>query len=500
MSQEEAATELRPLGEIPVVGFGGSVGSLAALRAIVSNIPAKSGAAYVVVVHLLPEGEALLAEILGKDAAIPVIEVSEQVRIEVDTLYVISPGKQLTLTGRNLKTVDLKRTPGRNVTIDVFFRSLADAHRMNACAVVLSGADADGSLGLKRVKERGGLTIAQEPSDAEFEKMPRASVATGMVDWVVRAGEIPARLADYWANRKNLRLPVGDPGESEEELPTETDWGSLREILAFLKERCGHDFAGYKHATVLRRVGRRMQVNGTTSLSDYLGFLRTHPGESGALLQDLLISVTNFFRDEEAFRALQELIPSLFEGKSASEPIRVWVTACATGEEAYSIAILLHEHAATLAQPPPIQIFATDLDANAITMARRGLYPQAIETDVSEERLLRFFNPDEKGYRVKKAVRDSILFAAHDLLKDSPFSKLDLIACRNLLIYLDRKQGKRVSFPLPPGSGPPLIPGGTLPAAKGQPPGESEQPKPPASRPPNKARQRARPPASASSA
>ncbi len=429
-----------PSGSIPVVGLGGSAGSLTALSSFVGGIPAESGAAYVIVVHLSPDYDYMLPEILQRETSLPVKQVEGKATLEKNQIYVITPGKQLCITDGSLESIDLDRPKGRHVTIDVFFRTLAEAHGVNSCAIVLSGADGDGALGLKRVKERGGLTIVQDPSEAEFDGMPRSSIATGMVDWILPAAQIPVRLSEYWSNGHNLRLPV----ESDSETPSETDESSLKEILSYLNTRSGHDFADYKRATIVRRVGRRMQVNGTHTLADYLAYLRTHPGESGALLQDLLISVTNFFRDSPSFRALEENIPALFENKSGSSQIRVWVPACATGEEAYSIAMLLCEHAEKLTHPPSIQIFATDLDQTAIDIAREGKYPQSIAADVSEVRLKRFFTLEEGGYRVKRVIRDNILFAMHDLLRDSPFSRLDLISCRNLLIYLNREAQRKV--------------------------------------------------------
>jgi two-component system, chemotaxis family, CheB/CheR fusion protein len=429
-----------PQGSVPVVGLGGSAGSLAALIAFVSKIPEGSGAAYVIVMHLSPEHECMLAEILQHETTLPVDSVNDSVSLEKDRIYVISPGKQLSITDGILKSIELKRTKGRHVTIDTFFRSLAEAHGVNATAIILSGADADGSIGLTRVKERGGLTIAQDPSEAEFDGMPSASIATGMVDWILPAAEMPARLSEYWSNGRKIRLPEVTEPESTaaDQAPVGGDELALRKVLEYLKARCGHDFSSYKRATVLRRLGRRMQVNGTPTLADYLAYMRIHPGEIGALMQDLLISVTSYFRDRESYLALESVIPSLFNNKTKSDQVRVWVPACATGEEAYSIAILLCEYAEKLSHPPSIQIFATDLDQNAIAMARKGIYLHNIAADVPEERLKRFFTASEGGYRVKREIRDMILFAMHDLLKDPPFSRLDLVSCRNLLIYLNR--------------------------------------------------------------
>nr|WP_145547003.1 PAS domain S-box protein [Variovorax boronicumulans] len=430
---------------LPVVGIGGSAGSIGALHQLLQHTPAASGLAFVVILHLSPDHESELARMLQKSTTMPVVQVQETVRMQADTVYVIPPRKAMRTVDNKLQLLDLPAERQRHVVVDTFFRALAESHGPHATAVVLSGGDGDGAIGIKRIKERGGLTIAQEPEEAEVSGMPRTAVSTGMVDWVLPIAEIAPRIVDYHRNERALRLPpeagpqVGQPGRSPG-----ADESTLREVLGFLRMRTGRDFSYYKRATILRRIGRRMQVNGIAALPDYLACLRTRPGEAGALLQDLLISVTNFFRDGDCFTALQAHVAALFRGKGAADPVRVWVSACATGEEAYSIAMLLSEHARTLEVPPPIQIFATDLDDEAIRVAREGVYPATIEADVSEERLRRFFVKEHRGYRVRREVREMVLFAVHDVLKDSPFSKLDLVSCRNLLIYLGREAQTRV--------------------------------------------------------
>ena len=399
--------------------------------------------AFVVVMHLPPDHESTLAAILQNVTPMTVVQVHGITPVVANHVYVIPPAKHLSIFNGSLHLSELKRQYGKHVAVDMFFRTLADSQGPNAVAVVLSGADSDGCIGIKRIKECGGLTIAQNPQEAEQESMPRSAIATNMVDWVLPVAEMPARLLEYRRRASRLRLPdetepvpSPDSGDASRE-------AALRDTLAFLHLRTGRDFSYYKRATVLRRINRRMQVNGVDEMSDYLDFLRTHPGEAGALLQDLLISVTNFFRDPGAFEALEAEIPRLFEGKQAGDEVRVWVAGCATGEEAYSIAMLLREHAATLDDPPNVQVFATDLDEGAITTAREGVYPETIVADVLPERLQRFFSKDPRGYRLRRELRDTVLFALHDLLKDSPFSRLDLVTCRNLLIYLNREvQGR----------------------------------------------------------
>ena len=456
VEQEEGAkienvVPTQSYAKLPVVGLGGSAGGLTALQGFFAAMSPESGMAFVVIMHLSPSHESILAEVLQRATSMPVRQVRDRTKVEANHVYVIPPAKNLSMEDGHLRLSDPAQRSGKHVAVDLFFRTLADTHGAHAAAIVLSGADGDGAVGIKRIKERGGLTVAQDPTEAEHDSMPQAAIGTGMVDWALPVADMPAKLIAYWQTELRLRLPteegpqpakeevLGEPGKDHDS-PEET---ALHEILGFLRARTGRDFTYYKRATILRRIARRMQVNGIEEMGRYLGFLRTHPGEAGALLQDMLISVTNFFRDRESFAALEAMIPGLFDGKGPNDTVRVWSAACATGEEAYSIAMLLHEHAGKLDRPPSIQVFATDLDENAIQMAREGVYSQTISADVSEERLRRFFAVGQGNYRVKREVRESVLFALHDLLKDSPFSRLDLVSCRNLMIYLNRDAQER---------------------------------------------------------
>ena len=429
----------------PVVGLGGSAGGIQALSEFFKAAPVNSGLVFVVVVHISPEHESMLAPVLGRATTMPVVQATDGVKVKANHVYVIPPGKHLSAADGHLRLTHLEPERGRRVAVDVFFRTLADTHGPHAMAIVLSGADGDGANGVKRIKERGGLTIAQDPDEAQHDSMPRTSIETGMVDWVLKVREMPGRLLEYVQREKRLKLPPEDgpqPAEPVPQTPDEAE-AALRDVLVYLRTRTAHDFTYYKRATILRRVARRMQVNGVDNLPDYLVFLRTHPGETGALLQDLLISVTNFFRDREAFAALEAQIPHLFRDKGPHDAVRVWVAACATGEEAYSVAMLLSEYARKLEAPPRLQVFATDLDEEVVKRARDGVYLDTIATDVSQERLRRFFVKEARGYRVRVDLRETVLFAQHDLLRDSPFSRLDLVTCRNLLIYLNRPAQKR---------------------------------------------------------
>ncbi len=425
------------LATVPVVGLGASAGGVTALRAFFQHTPPDSGLAYVVILHLSPEYESRLPAVLQQTTAMPVREVDAPVPIEANTVYVISPTKHLSMSDGYLTLSEPDQPRGQRVAIDLFFRTLAKAHGRDAAAVVLSGAGSDGALGVTRIKEEGGITIAQDPSEAEYDSMPRSAIATGQVDVVLPVAQIPRQILNYYQQAQRIRLP-------SEISQGDADNDALRELFVLLRVRTGHDFASYKRATVLRRIGRRLQVNGATDLPSYLQILRERPDEVQALLRDLLISVTNFFRDPEAFAALDALLPRIFAAKRTDDQIRAWVAGCASGEEAYSLAILLREHAARLEQPPAVQVFATDIDEEAIAVAREGLYPDNIIADVSPERLHRFFTEEQGRYRIKKEIRDTVLFAPHNLLRDPPFSRLDLVTCRNLLIYLNREVQERV--------------------------------------------------------
>ncbi len=430
---------------LPVIGLGGSAGSLKPLQEFFKRIPADTGGVFVVVVHLSPDHESHLAEILQQCTRMPIIQIQENAHVKPNHVYVIAPGKHLSMMNGQITLTDLERSRGRRVVVDLFFRTLADTHGPKSIAVVLSGADADGSIGVKRIKERGGLTIIQDPEEAEHNRMPRSALETGMVDCVLRAEEIPARIAEFLHNGARLQLPSEEIAPSPAAVTEKSeDEAALRNVLTLLRIRTGRDFVAYKRATILRRLTRRMQVNNVDNLTAYHDLLKANHEETGALLQDLLISVTNFFRDSDAFTALQGYIPELFRDKTTGDVVRVWVPACATGEEAYTLAMLLTEHANTLPAPPQLQIFATDIDEEAVAAARAGNYSLAVIADLTDERLLQFFTKQHGQYRVNQSLREIVMFAVHDVLKDPPFSRLDLISCRNVLIYLTREAQNRV--------------------------------------------------------
>ena len=436
--------------EFLIVGLGASAGGIRAFREFFRHVPENSGAAYVVILHLSPEHDSRLAEVLQVATTMPVRQVQDRVSVEPDHVYVIPPSQSLEMMDGFLALSPLLRLEERRAPVDIFFRTLAETHGRRAVSVVLSGTGADGSMGMKRVKECGGVCFVQDPDEAEHADMPRACIATALVDQVLKVAEIPGRIMAYQQTLREIRLAAG------QDEPIESDEVGLREIFNLLRQRTGHDFINYKRSTVLRRIERRLGVHGIPDIRRYALFLRDHPAEAQALLKDLLISVTIFFRDAAAFDKLAtRVIPQLFEGKSESDYVRVWVPGCATGEEAYSLAMLLAEHSANLAGGPTIQLFATDIDETAIASAREGVYTINDAADVSADRLERFFIRQGDVYRVRKDLRDTILFAHHNLIKDSPFSHLDLVSCRNLLIYLNRTAQQRVMelmhFALNPG-------------------------------------------------
>ncbi len=420
---------------LPVVGIGASAGGIEAFREFFENMPSDSGMGFVVILHLPPGRKSLLPEILGRWTSMRVTEVTSGCLIEANCVYVQPAGSVLTVRNGRLHLHRPGADEPRETTpIDLFFDSLATALREDATGVILSGTGSDGALGLKAIKLRGGLTLAQGV-DGTFplhSGMPTSAIATGAVDIVVSVEAMPALILSVQEARRDRNAPV-------EATAAETDAGRLA-ICAALQRQVGHDFRGYKDKTFLRRVNRRMQVTGLVTLAGYVTRLEGDHAEAVTLFRDLLIGVTSFFRDAATFDLLQlSVMPHLFAGKGADDTVRVWVPGCATGEEAYSLAMLLCEHANRLGPAAPrLQVFATDIDEPAIATARAGRYPSTLLQGLSLERLSRFFVEGNDGsYTAAKQVREICTFSAHSLTRDPPFSRIDLVSCRNLLIYLD---------------------------------------------------------------
>ncbi len=418
--------------QLTVVGIGASAGGLAALRGFFAAMPPDSGITFVVVVHLSPEHESMLAELLQSSSALPVTQVTARVQMMPNHVYVIPPGKWLLVRDSALELAELEVPQGPRMQIDLFFRSLAEV-RGDGAAIILSGTGSDGAVGIQAIKEHGGLILVQAPEEAEYDGMPRNAIATGLVDAVGPVAELAQRLVTAKQIRVNYQLP------DDAELLSAESQDTLSHILTELRTRTGHDFSDYKRPTILRRIGRRMQLTRQRTLTGYLHHLRQDGDEAQQLFRDLLIKVTQFFRDPEAWAALaQTVIPTLFADKTSRDTVRVWTAGCASGEEAYSLAILLLEQATLLNFAGKVQLFASDLSHDAIEHARTGTYPAAIAADVSKQRLARFFTQEDSHYRVRDEVREVVLFAQHNLLEDPSFSRVDLITCRNLLIYLQR--------------------------------------------------------------
>ncbi|MQW89072.1 chemotaxis protein CheB [Sinorhizobium saheli] len=419
----------------PIVGIGASAGGVQALRDFFKHIPDDTGAAFVAILHLDPDVRSELADILSMRTKMPVTQVEGEVGLESNHVYVIAPNTRLKIADGTISALPFEEARGHRAPIDLFFRSLAEQHG-TAFAVILTGAGADGAIGVRAIKEAGGIVLVQDPHDAEYSSMPDNAIATETADFVLPLPALSEQLADLLANRTQLP-PVRATRAGDEDM--------LGRILAHVRVRTGHDFSQYKRATILRRIGRRAQVLRKETLPEYYAHLRDNPEEAQALFSDFLISVTTFFRDPAAFNTLaQHVIPQLFDGKEAGSSIRVWVPGCATGEETYTVGILLLEEAAKRDFTPDIQVFGSDLDAGALAFAREGRFPATIENDLSEERLRRFFQREGDHYRVRRELRDVVLFASHSLLRDPPFSHLDMISCRNLLIYLDRQLQQQV--------------------------------------------------------
>ncbi|MBD3345553.1 MAG: PAS domain-containing protein [Chitinivibrionales bacterium] len=416
----------------PVVGLGSSAGGLEALQIFFSHMPVDSGMAFVVVTHQHPGHESVLPELLRRETDMPAHEITDGMSIEPDQVYVLGPGSHVTIDRGVLHLMERGHAGGHDAPIDIFFRSLAHDMHERAIAIVLSGTGSDGTLGIKEVKAQGGMIVVQEPSAAKYGGMPTSARDTGVVDFIEPPEKMPECMQNY-ANGPYLqpRTPQEDDRFTDKDLEA---------ILRFIRSRIGHDFSSYKRSTIHRRIERRMSVHGLEKAQDYLDFLHENRQETQMLFSELLISVTSFFRDPEAFKLLQEkYLTELVVSRPDNHEFRVWVPGCATGEEVYSIAIILSDIKQKSRKPITFSVFGTDLDERAIQRARRGVYPESISVDVSPERLERYFSREgEDMYSVRKSIRDMLVFAPHNVLSDPPFLKIDLLVCRNLLIYLQQ--------------------------------------------------------------
>jgi two-component system CheB/CheR fusion protein len=437
----------------PIVGIGASAGGLEALEQFLGHVPAGSGMAFVIVQHLDPTRKGIMPELLQRATRMKVIQVKDRTTVRPDCIYVIPPNKDMSILHGVLHLLAPTASRGMRLPIDFFLRSLAQDQQEHSVGVILSGMGSDGTLGLRAIKEKAGVVLVQEPATAKFDSMPRSAIDAGLADIVAPADELPGKILDYLQ-----RTPLIARTEAALEDKTQS---ALEKAVILLRAHTGNDFSHYKRNTLYRRIERRMGIHQISKMAGYVRYLQENSQEMDILFKELLIGVTNFFRDPAAWEQLcEQAIPALLASRPPGQALRAWVPGCSTGEEAYSLAIVLKEAVEEIKPQGKftIQIFATDLDRDAIDKARHGVFPANIAADVSEARLKRFFNKEEHGYRVRKEIREMVIFAPQNLIMEPPFTKLDILCCRNLLIYLTPEVQKKL-IPLFHYS---LTPGGIL--------------------------------------
>jgi two-component system CheB/CheR fusion protein len=423
--------------DFPIVGIGASAGGLAAFEKFFSAISddTNPGVAFVVIQHLDPNHKSMLTELIGRYTRMPVYEVKDGMVVQLNCVYVIPPNRDMIIEYGTLQLQEPAEAHGFRLPINLFFRSLALSKLELSIGIILSGTGEDGTLGARAIKDEGGMVLVQSPESSEYDGMPSSAIAAGVADYSLPPAEMPAQLIAY-VNQSIGKIPHVVPKAEE----------TIKKVFNLIRAKTSHDFSDYKQNTINRRIERRMAITNVSSLDEYLRYLEQNPAEVDALFQDLLIGVTSFFRNPMAFEVLEEkVIQNLFTGKPPNSEIRIWVPGCSIGEEAYSIGILLKEQMELLKKDFKVQIFATDIDSRAIVKARTGVFSSTVSIDLSPERLKRFFTQDSSGnYHIQKNTRDMIVFSEHDLIKDPPFSKLALLSCRNVLIYMDRKLQKKL--------------------------------------------------------
>lgn len=433
--------EVQPLhgdNSFPIVGIGASAGGLEALEQFLEHMPQGTGMALVIIQHLDPTHKGVMPELLQRVTAMQVIQVKDRTVVEPDHVYVIPPNKDMSFLHGVLYLLDPTAPRGLRLPIDFFFRSLADDRRERSIGVILSGMGTDGTMGLKAIKEKAGVVFVQEPASAKFDSMPRSAIDAGLADVVAPVGELPGNIIAY-LERSPLLTKPGFFLEGKAQ-------SALEKVIILLRSHTGHDFSLYKKSTIYRRIERRMGIHQIEGIGEYVRFLQRNPQELELLFKELLIGVTTFFRDPEAWERLKEAIVALLAERPAGQALRAWVPGCSTGEEAYSLAIVFKEALDRVKHKKEfsLQIFTTDIDRDAVDKARQGIFPINISADISPERLRRFFTKEEDGYRVSKEVREMALFATQNIVMDPPFTKLDILSCRNLLIYLAPELQKKL--------------------------------------------------------
>lgn len=421
-----------PSGEFLIAAIGASAGGIEATTELVRKLPSNTGIAFIVVQHLDPKHHSILAELLAKETSMQVAEVAEGMRVEPNRIYVIPPDATMSISDHVLRLTPREQSRVGRMPIDYFMRSLAEAHSNNAIGVVLSGTGSDGTLGLGEIQAQGGVTLVQDETTARYDGMPRSAIASGAVDFILPPEGIARELA------RIAHHPYAAVDRAKEPVAAGPHVDGIESIFQTLRRATGVDFTHYRQSTIRRRIHRRMIVHKIDRLADYVKYVLTNPPEVKALYQDMLINVTSFFRNAKVFDAMNaEVFPNILKHRQPSSTIRLWTPACSSGEETYSVAIALLEFLGDRAQEVPVQVFGTDISEPSINKARTAWYPENILGDVSPERLRRFFNKADGGYRISKPIRDMCIFAQHNVLNDPPFSQMDLICCRNLLIYLE---------------------------------------------------------------
>jgi len=433
---EQHISENLNYNQLVVVGIGASAGGLEALQDFFKSMPIDNGLAFVVIQHLSPDYRSMMDELLARQTKMKIFVIDDGMQLEPNCIYLIPPRKNLSIFHNQLFLEDYSLKKGLNLPIDIFFRSLANEKGKNGIGIILSGTGSDGALGTRAIKETGGMIMVQDEATAKFDGMPRSSISTGVVDFILPPDKMPEVLLDY------VKHPFIQKSTATENILSR-DLDSLTKITMILRDFCGIDFSYYKSNTIVRRLERRVSINRCNSIEEYLIVLSESDKEKDTLYRDLLIGVTRFFRDQEAFNFITErVIPTFFTCQS--KVVRIWSAGCSTGEEVYSLAILIAEHIETLKYEVEVKIFATDIDRQSLAIAGQGFYPDNIMVDVDAMLLNKYFNRAEAGYQVKEVIRRMVVFATHNLLKDPPFSKLDLIVCRNLFIYLKQEVQFRI--------------------------------------------------------
>ncbi len=428
----------KPTKEPIIVGIGASAGGLEALQEFFENLPDNPGLTFVIVQHLSPDYKSLMDELLSRHTRMNIYKVEDGQKLEPDSVYLIPPRKNMTIFNGRLFLTDQNVSKGLNLPIDIFLQSLAKDQGKNAVAIILSGTGSDGTLGIRTIKEAGGMVMVQDNRTAKFDGMPRSSISTGLVDYILPPSQMPVELLNY------VKHPFISKTKSIEKV-IQKEEDSYSKVLAIIRDHVGVDFSSYKNNTILRRLEKRLSINQVSNIEDYVNILLSSPIESRILYKELLIGVTRFFRDNEAFDLIRKkVVPELFKNKKDKDTIRVWSVGCSTGEEPYSLAVIIQEYMEENGIQRDVKIFATDIDRDAIDFAGAGIYPENLINDVDSNLLSKYFIKNDSGYQVTESIRRMVVFAKHNLIKDPPFSKIDFISCRNLFIYLLPEMQKRL--------------------------------------------------------